>query len=247
MSALGMPPHLLVLFQARPLLEYVPPVNNGVKRKVSGLADFVNSFTDDVVPPDPPFETPRQRADRRKRSKIMEFERSQREARSAYDPTFDPALARGSTNPWLTHDPFKTIFVSNVAYDVTEKQLLKEFDEYGRVRRIRMINDRKNRPRGYAFIEYSDERDMVKAYKRAHGKKISGRRVLVDVERARTVEGWYPRRLGGGKGRSRTKPPKFFDGLPLYNDEAPEPDEENHAPIVPPSEDIEEGQVIVEQ
>lgn len=34
------------------------------------------------------------------------------------------------------------------------------------------------------------------AYKHADGKKIDGRRVLVDVERGRTVKGWMPRRLG---------------------------------------------------
>ena len=30
-----------------------------------------------------------------------------------------------------------------------------------------------------------------------------GRRVMVDVERGRTVEGWLPRRLGGGRGPGR--------------------------------------------
>ena len=34
------------------------------------------------------------------------------------------------------------------------------------------------------------------AYKHADGKKIDGKRVLVDVERGRTVKGWLPRRLG---------------------------------------------------
>lgn len=37
---------------------------------------------------------------------------------------------------------------------------------------------------------------VAAAYKHADGKKIDGRRVLVDVERARTVKGWLPRRLG---------------------------------------------------
>jgi hypothetical protein len=37
---------------------------------------------------------------------------------------------------------------------------------------------------------------ITAAYKHADGKKIDGRRVLVDVERARTVKGWLPRRLG---------------------------------------------------
>ena len=41
------------------------------------------------------------------------------------------------------------------------------------------------------------------AYKHADGKKVDGRRVLVDVERGRTVRGWLPRRLGGGLGGTR--------------------------------------------
>ena len=41
----------------------------------------------------------------------------------------------------------------------------------------------------YSFVR-------VAAYKQSDGKKIDGRRVLVDVERGRTVKGWRPRRLG---------------------------------------------------
>lgn len=41
------------------------------------------------------------------------------------------------------------------------------------------------------------------AYKQADGRKIDGRRVLVDVERGRTVPNWRPRRLGGGLGTTR--------------------------------------------
>ncbi len=44
--------------------------------------------------------------------------------------------------------------------------------------------------RGYAFIEYEDKKDMKEAYKTADGRKLEGRRVLVDVERGRTVESW---------------------------------------------------------
>ena len=47
---------------------------------------------------------------------------------------------------------------------------------------------------------------MLAAYKYADGKKIDGKRVLVDVERGRTVKGWRPRRLGGGLGNSRRAP-----------------------------------------
>jgi len=37
---------------------------------------------------------------------------------------------------------------------------------------------------------------MKAAYKDADGVKLLGRRILVDVERGRTVKGWRPRRLG---------------------------------------------------
>lgn len=48
---------------------------------------------------------------------------------------------------------------------------------------------------------------MRAAWKDADAKKINGRRIVVDVERGRTVEGWRPRRLGGGLGRTRVAGP----------------------------------------
>ena len=47
------------------------------------------------------------------------------------------------------------------------------------------------KPRGYAFIEFEHKNDMKTAYKMADGKKIEGRRVVVDVERGRTVPNWW--------------------------------------------------------
>ncbi|KAF8405212.1 hypothetical protein HHK36_010112 [Tetracentron sinense] len=69
---------------------------------------------------------------------------------------------------------------------------------------VRMITDKEaNKPRGYAFVEYMHTRDMKAAYKQADGRKLDNRRVLVDVERGRTVPNWRPRRLGGGLGSTR--------------------------------------------
>ncbi|XP_055914402.1 U1 small nuclear ribonucleoprotein 70 kDa-like [Eupeodes corollae] len=103
-----------------------------------------------------------------------------------------------------TEDPFKTLFVARVNYDTSESKLRREFEVYGPIKKIIMITDMETgKPRGYAFIEYEHERDMHSAYKHADGKKIDGKRVLVDVERARTVKGWLPRRLGGGLGGTR--------------------------------------------
>lgn len=49
---------------------------------------------------------------------------------------------------------------------------------------------------GFIFIALRTISLFSAAYKHADGKKIDGKRVLVDVERARTVKGWLPRRLG---------------------------------------------------
>ena len=44
---------------------------------------------------------------------------------------------------------------------------------------------------------------IAAAYKQADGRKIDNKRVIVDVERGRTVPNWRPRRLGGGLGSTR--------------------------------------------
>ncbi|PSC67088.1 U1 small nuclear ribonucleo 70 kDa-like, partial [Micractinium conductrix] len=114
-------------------------------------------------------------------------------------------------------DPFKTLFVSRLSFDVTERKLRREFEEYGPIKRIRLVHDknsgvaRPSKPRGYAFVEFEHKNDMKQAYKMADGRKIENKRVLVDVERGRTVPTWRPRRLGGGKGgesRVVPRPPK---------------------------------------
>ncbi|KAM3922450.1 U1 small nuclear ribonucleoprotein 70 kDa isoform 2-T2 [Leptodactylus fuscus] len=133
--------------------------------------------------------------ERKRREKIERRQQEVENELKVWDPHND-TNAQG--------DAFKTLFVARVNYDTTESKLRREFEVYGPIKRIHMVyNKRSGKPRGYAFIEYEHERDMHSAYKHADGKKIDGRRVLVDVERGRTVKGWRPRRLGGGLGGTR--------------------------------------------
>lgn len=105
-----------------------------------------------------------------------------------------------------TSDPYKTLFVARINYDTSESKLRREFEAYGPIKKVVIVMDKvTGKPRGYAFIEYKHERDMLAAFKRADGKKIDGRRVLVDVERGRTDKKWLPRRLGGGLGGNSRK------------------------------------------
>ena len=53
-----------------------------------------------------------------------------------------------------------------------------------------------NQSRGYGFIEFDHKSDFLSAYKYGDGKRIDGKRVIVDFERGRTMLKWRPRRLG---------------------------------------------------
>jgi len=144
------------------------------------------------------WESPMERKERRNKEKLEKHKEHLKTIIADYDPHKD-SNAVG--------DPFKTLFVARVSYDTTEKKLKREFEVFGSIKRVRMVYDQKGKPRGYAFIEYEHERDLKNAYKQGDGKKIDGRRVMVDVERGRTVEGWLPRRLGGGRGPGRVGKP----------------------------------------
>lgn len=135
-----------------------------------------------------------------RRARVSREKRAACEARIArekagWDPLSDPH-SHGT-------DAFKTLFVANLSYKTEEADLRRLFERYGDVRRVRIIEKR-----GYAFVEFSRTSDMKAAYKECDGKVILGREIIVDYERARTVEGWLPRRLGGGKGKTRAAKPK---------------------------------------
>ncbi len=80
---------------------------------------------------------------------------------------------------------YHTLIVARLAFETTEKKLRREFEQFGPIKCVKMVLDNDGKPRGYAFLEFEREEDMTSAYKRSDGKKIDGRRILVDVERGR--------------------------------------------------------------
>ncbi|TPR07454.1 Multicopper oxidase family protein [Aspergillus niger] len=203
-----LPPPLLALFQPRPPLRYVTPINRAPedckKSSIGGIAQFlpeVKKYEEEI--PYTPTESWIQRKLRQKVEKKENINKQLTEGLETYEPSNDQQ-ARG--------DPFKTLFVARLSYDVKESDLEREFGRFGPIERIRIVKDTvtpkgsKKPHRGYAFIVYEREKDMKAAYKETDGIRIKDRRVLVDVERGRTVKGWKPRRFGGGLGgRGYTK------------------------------------------
>merc|ERR1712070_578687 len=190
--------HILALFTPRPPPQHLPPQVDKKGIKLEGCADYVDFFSTDAPPEKDEWESPLQRKARRHKERLEAHKETLKSFLEKYDPHKD-ANASG--------DPFKTLFVARISYDTTEKKLKREFEVFGSIKKTRMIYDQKGKPRGYAFVEFEHERDLKNAYKQGDGKKIDGRRVMVDVERGRTVEGWLPRRLGGGRGPGRQGKP----------------------------------------
>ncbi|XP_030756009.1 U1 small nuclear ribonucleoprotein 70 kDa [Sitophilus oryzae] len=195
-----LPPNLLALFAPRDPIPYLPPVAKLPHEKKSrgylGVGAFLADFEDPKdTPPPTRVETREERLERRRKERAEQVAYKLEQEIAVWDPA-------SAAN--ITADPFKTLFVARINYDTSESKLRREFEVYGPIKKIVLIHNSVNgKPRGYAFIEYEHERDMHSAYKHADGKKIDGKRVLVDVERARTVKGWLPRRLGGGLGGTR--------------------------------------------
>ncbi|KAI8136717.1 hypothetical protein BJV82DRAFT_638553 [Fennellomyces sp. T-0311] len=198
-----LPPNLLKLFAPRPPLPYAPPLDREpgkrVGARIGGIADFVpllKNYDPDYVPWKSIEERRKERAEAKKKVADEALEK----AISEYNPEKDERIQG---------DPFNTLFVSRLSYDLQESDLMREFEQYGPIKNLRLVKTPEGKPRGYAFIEYEREKDMRAAYKDADGLKMLGRRVAVDVERGRTVKGWKPRRLGGGLGNTRNgRPPQ---------------------------------------
>lgn len=90
--------------------------------------------------------------------------------------------------------------MGRLAYTTTEDRLKKEFDFCGPIDWVRLVKDTAGKSRGYAFVTFKHERDATYALEKADGRKVDGKRILVDRELGRTKKSWVPRRLGGGKG-----------------------------------------------
>jgi len=196
-----LPPMMKAMFVADAPIEHKAPV---VKRKMpayAGIAQFVSEFETEKPEPRPPFEDVLER-----RARVRAEKASANEARIASElAAWDPHKLTSTpvSNGRVTEDAYKTLFVARISHETTEHKLRREFEHFGPLKTVRLVQDRNGECRGYAFLEYEREADMKEAYKRTDGRKIDGRRVVVDVERGRTVRKWKPRRFGGGLGNTR--------------------------------------------
>ena len=78
------------------------------------------------------------------------------------------------------------IYVGNLSFNATERDLQDAFGEFGNVVSVKIITDRETgRPRGFAFVEMANADEGRKAIEALHQQEIDGRSVTVNEARPR--------------------------------------------------------------
>lgn len=122
-----------------------------------------------------------------------------------YDPLGDPNV--------IGEDPYCTVFVGHLSHLTTEDTLRKAMSKYGTVKNLRLVRHIvTGASRGYAFVEFESEREMQRAYEKAHHSLIDDSEIIVDYNRQQLMPGWIPRRLGGGLGGKKESGQLRFGG-----------------------------------
>ncbi|MCD6093206.1 MAG: RNA-binding protein [Candidatus Omnitrophica bacterium] len=86
------------------------------------------------------------------------------------------------------------IYVSNLAYDLTDEDLRKAFESFGQIESAVIIKDRyTGKSRGFGFVEMPAEEEAKAAISAMNGKELGGRTLNVNEAR--------PRAEGGRGGR----------------------------------------------
>ena len=137
------------MFAPGPPLEAKPPVSKRKMPPYSGIAAFVSEFETTTPEPRPPFEDLLQRRARVNAEKAAAEAVKLEEDLGAWDPHKPPAPLNGE----LTGDAYKTLFVARISHDTTERKLRREFEQFGAIKTLRLVQNSDGDCRGYAFIE----------------------------------------------------------------------------------------------
>jgi len=88
----------------------------------------------------------------------------------------------------------KKLYVGNLAYTVSDSDLLRMFEPHGTVQSAQVIMDRDTgRSKGFGFVEMGSDQEAQAAIAALNGTEVEGRALTVNEAR--------PKPEGGGGGR----------------------------------------------
>jgi cold-inducible RNA-binding protein len=101
------------------------------------------------------------------------------------------------------------IFVGNLSFQTTQDELHAAFAQYGNVDRVNIVTDRDTgQPRGFAFVEMTDQHEAETAIQQLNGAEMNGRALNVNEARPKPAGGGF----GGGGGRGGPRGGGFGGG-----------------------------------
>jgi len=71
------------------------------------------------------------------------------------------------------------IYVGNLSYKTTEDELRKQFENFGKLDKIKLIKNNFGKSKGFAFVEMPVEKEANIAINDLNGKEINGRKIRV--------------------------------------------------------------------
>ncbi len=78
------------------------------------------------------------------------------------------------------------LYVGNLSYDVSEKDLYRLLGDFGRVSSVRLITNSFNgKSKGYAFVQMGDRATSDKVTRALNGKEYEGRKMVVNIAKNR--------------------------------------------------------------
>ncbi|ETO68425.1 hypothetical protein F444_14693 [Phytophthora nicotianae P1976] len=139
------------------------------------------------------------------------------ERRGGYEERRRDSRDERPKNPVPDVGPWK-LFVGNLSFRLTEDDLADFIGPQG-IRDIRFPRDHDNRLKGFAYVEFDEREQLVRALD-LDGQKLDGRHVKMDValdrERKPRDNGWYDKRSDRSNDRrERTEAPRERQRLTL--------------------------------
>lgn len=90
------------------------------------------------------------------------------------------------------------LYVGNLSYSTTEKDLATAFSEVGAVKNVTLIQNRDTgQSRGFGFVTMGTDEEAAEAVRTMHGRELSGRRMTVTEARPKEDRPPGPPRAGG--------------------------------------------------
>ena len=94
----------------------------------------------------------------------------------------------------------KKLYVGNLAYQVTDRDLEELFAQVGVCESASVITDRETgRSRGFGFVQMGSDGDAERAIEEMDGRDLMGRAIKVNEAREREGGGGGGRGFGGGR------------------------------------------------